>query len=171
MRVIKYLSLLALAGCIFLVSPARSQAQVSFSVNIGAAPVCPYGYYAFPPYYCAPYGYYGPTWFVNGIFIGAGPWFRGPRGFRGYINHYYDPRYGYHGPYPARGTPSNWSRHPNYPQHFHGNDQLYGRGTTRPPAPARGRAPAHAAPRGGAPHGGAPHGGGNAHGGGHGHVR
>lgn len=165
MRVMKYLSLLALAGCLFLVSPPRSQAQVSFSINIGPAPVCPYGYYAFPPYNCAPYGYYGPTWFVNGVFIGAGPWFRGPRGFRGYINHYYDPRYGYHGPYPARGTRPDWSGRPNLHQHFHGNDQMYGRGLER--APARGRAPAaHAAPHGGAPHGAAMHGGG-----GHGHGR
>ena len=41
------------------------------------APVCPYGYYGYYPYQCAPYGYYGPSYFSGGIFIGAGPWFRG----------------------------------------------------------------------------------------------
>ncbi|HTV04575.1 MAG TPA: hypothetical protein VME86_04340 [Acidobacteriaceae bacterium] len=173
MRVLKYFSLIALAGCLFLVSPSRSQAQVAFSVNIGPAPVCPYGYYAFPPYYCAPYGYYGPTWFVNGIFIGAGPWFHGPHGFHGYINHYYDPRYGYHGPYPARGSNPDWNRHPNFRQNFHGNEQFDGRG------PAVHTQPHYSAPHG-SPYGGeahnsghpAPHGsphGGGGHGNDHGH--
>lgn len=37
-------------------------------------PVCSWGYYPYYPYACAPYGYYGPNWFVNGYFIGAGPW-------------------------------------------------------------------------------------------------
>ena len=35
------------------------------------------------PIACAPYGYYGdPSWFAGGLFIGAGPWFRG--GWGGY---------------------------------------------------------------------------------------
>jgi len=42
---------------------------------------CPYGYYDFAPYSCAPYGYYGPEWFSGGVFIGAGPWFHGPHDF------------------------------------------------------------------------------------------
>ena len=54
---------------------------------IGAPPVCPYGYYEYYPYACAPYGYYGPAWFSGGIFIGAGPWYGrsyyGGRGFYG----------------------------------------------------------------------------------------
>ena len=29
------------------------------------------------PYACAPYGYYGPSWFVDGVFIGVGPWWAG----------------------------------------------------------------------------------------------
>ena len=37
-------------------APAAS-AQVS--VNIGVAPACPYGYFSYAPYNCAPYGYYG----------------------------------------------------------------------------------------------------------------
>ena len=57
-----------------------SGAPAQVSVNIGVAPVCPYGYFDFAPYDCAPYGYYGPDWFVGGVFIGAGPWFHGPRG-------------------------------------------------------------------------------------------
>src|SRR5580700_11560078 len=50
-------------------SPA-APAQVSVGVNIGAAPVCPYGYFDYAPYDCAPYGYYGPDWFVGGVFLG-----------------------------------------------------------------------------------------------------
>src|SRR5580704_15142176 len=60
----------------------------------GAAPVCDWGYYSYYPYACAPYGYYGPSWFVGGIFIGAGPWYHGYWG-RGY--------YGYRGGYYGRG--------------------------------------------------------------------
>ncbi len=29
------------------------------------------------PYACAPYGYWGSDWFYSGVFIGAGPWYRG----------------------------------------------------------------------------------------------
>ena len=45
-----------------------------------APPVCPYGYYSYYPYACAPYGFYGPQWFVGGVFIGAGPWYTGAGG-------------------------------------------------------------------------------------------
>src|SRR5580698_5842156 len=82
-----------------LVAPAHAPAQVSVGVDIGAAPICPYGYFD-----CAPYGYYGPDWFVGGLFIGAGPWFHGPRGFYGHVDNRYDPHYGYHGPVPSRGA-------------------------------------------------------------------
>jgi hypothetical protein len=99
--------------------PVSSSAQVSFGVNIGAQPMCPYGYYAEPPYQCAPYGYYGPTWFNSGVFIGAGPWFHGPRGFVGPVNHHYDPHYGYHGPYPGRGE--HFQSRPDNFHDFHGN--------------------------------------------------
>ena len=70
-------------------------AQVSVGIGIGVAPVCPYGYFDYPPYDCAPYGYYGPDWFTGGVFIGAGPWFHGPRGFYGHVDNRYDPRNGY----------------------------------------------------------------------------
>ena len=49
----------------------------------GPAPVCQWGYYNYYPYACAPYGFYGPSWFIGGLFIGAGPWYRGYWG-RGY---------------------------------------------------------------------------------------
>ncbi len=89
-------------------------AQISVGVNLGPAPVCPYGYFDYAPYSCAPYGYYGPDWFVGGVFLGAGPWFHGPRGFYGHVDNRYDPRHGYHGPFPDRGAqPFN---------HFQGNE-------------------------------------------------
>ncbi len=50
----------------------KSEAQVS--INIGVPPTCPYGYYEYPPYACAPVGFYGPGYFYNGIFLGVGPW-------------------------------------------------------------------------------------------------
>jgi hypothetical protein len=75
-------------------------AQISVGIGIGAAPVCPYGYYGYAPYNCAPYGYYGPEWFTNGVFLGAGPWYHGRPGFYGHVDRRFDPRYGYHGPYP-----------------------------------------------------------------------
>src|SRR5580704_8657139 len=77
------LALLAL----FLIVPlaATSHAQVAVGIGVGPAvveapyaygpPVCEWGYYSYYPYDCAPYGYYGPSWFAGGVFIGAGPWY------------------------------------------------------------------------------------------------
>jgi hypothetical protein len=137
MRSWKYLVLAVAAGFLLYASPwssvPQANAQVSFGVSIGAPPVCPYGYYDFAPYNCAPYGYYGPEWFTNGVFIGAGPWFHGPHGFHGHVDNHFDPNHGYHGAFPARGE------HPVHnapPSHFHGNEMRAGEG-----------------------HGGAPHGG------------
>ena len=80
----KYLIMLALLG-ICLIGAPNAHAQ-GFAVGVGPvygpAPVCAYGYYGYYPYACAPYGYYGPSWFNGGIFIGAGPWFRGGFGDR-----------------------------------------------------------------------------------------
>ena len=125
MRSIKYLCLLAAISSLFFVGPPRSHAQVA--VQIGPAPVCPYGYYAEPPYQCAPYGYYGPEWFSSGIFIGAGPWYHGSEHFWGHVDNRYDPHHGYHGPYPQRGE--------HYVEHghaeFHGNEMRDGRGHAR----------------------------------------
>lgn len=101
MRSLKYLAWLPMAAALFLAPACQAPAQVA--VQIGPAPECPYGYYEVPPYNCAPYGYYGPEWFTGGIFIGAGPWFHGPRDFHGHVDHHFDYRHGYHGGYPARG--------------------------------------------------------------------
>lgn len=88
----------ALAFAVFvaglLCSASGAHAQVAVDVNIGPAPGCPYGYFDYAPYDCAPYGYYGPDWFVGGIFIGAGPWFHGPRGFYGHVDNRFDPHHG-----------------------------------------------------------------------------
>jgi hypothetical protein len=100
-------------------APTHASAQVSFGVNIGPAPVCPYGFYGYAPYNCAPYGYYGPEWFSNGGFIGAGPWYRGRPGFYGHVNRGFDPRYGYHGAFP--GHNEHFDRGHDF-RDFHGND-------------------------------------------------
>lgn len=74
----RYLRFAALLGiCLFCASFASAQ-RVFVGVGVGPGyygppPVCTYGYYDYYPYACAPYGYYGPQWFVNGVFIGVGP--------------------------------------------------------------------------------------------------
>src|SRR5689334_4530398 len=57
--------------------------------NVGPEPVCPYGYYEYYPYACAPYGYYGPTYFIDGVFIGVGPWYQSYDGGGYYGGGYY----------------------------------------------------------------------------------
>ncbi|HTV83468.1 MAG TPA: hypothetical protein VME18_12515 [Acidobacteriaceae bacterium] len=116
------MALIAALAAVFLLAPAprASAAQVSLSVNIGPAPVCPYGYFSYAPYNCAPYGYYGPQWFVGGVFLGAGPWFRGPANFHGYVNNHYDPRHGYHGALPHRGAHA--THRPG--RSFHGGNEM-----------------------------------------------
>ncbi|HXW15635.1 MAG TPA: hypothetical protein VEN79_14100, partial [Terriglobia bacterium] len=95
--------LLAFCALAVALMSSVSRAPGQVSVSIGVEPVCPYGYFDYPPYDCAPYGYYGPDFFVGGIFIGAGPWFHGPKGFRGHVDNRYDPHHGYRGPLPPRG--------------------------------------------------------------------
>jgi hypothetical protein len=91
------------AALLVLPFTAMARAQVSVGIGVGPAvvadpyaydnydydydngyydydydygpPVCQWGYYPYYPYACAPYGYYGPQWFVSGLFIGAGPWY------------------------------------------------------------------------------------------------
>ena len=77
----RYLKYLVLLSALMVLPAAYSQAQVSVGVQVGpvygsynAPPVCEYGFYPDYPYGCAPYGYYGPDYFVNGVFIGVGPW-------------------------------------------------------------------------------------------------
>ena len=127
MNTFKCLSLAAAVALIgFTAAAPRAQAQVS--VEIGAPPVCPYGYYDYAPYACSPYGYYGPEWFVGGVFIGAGPWFHGPRDFHGWVDHRFDVNRGYRGPLPERGE----APHPSHPldrmEHFRGSEMHDGRG-------------------------------------------
>jgi hypothetical protein len=105
-------SVLPALALVLLTSAAAAPAQVS--ISIGAAPICPYGYYDYAPYSCSPYGYYGPDWFSGGVFIGTGPWYHGSRGFYGHVDNRYDPRHGYVGPMPARGDQAF--------NHFHANE-------------------------------------------------
>jgi hypothetical protein len=123
MRPAKCFWLLAIVG-LFVTATPRSQAQVS--INIGSPPVCPYGYYDYAPYSCAPMGYYGPEWFSGGVFVGAGPWFHGPEHFRGHVDNHYDVQHGYKGALPQRGE------HPvgHPPANFHGNEMRDGHGHT-----------------------------------------
>lgn len=99
-----------------------AQAQVNIEVNVGPQPVCPYGYFDYAPYHCAPFGYYGPQWFVSGGFVGAGPWFHGPVGFHGYFDRSFDPRFGYRGSLPRRGERANWGRHRGWEHNWHGSE-------------------------------------------------
>jgi hypothetical protein len=113
------------ATCLSVANPPKTQAQVS--VDIGVAPSCPYGYYDYKPYNCAPYGYYGPEWFTGGAFIGAGPWFHGPNEFHGHVDNHFDPQHGYKGAMPARGEAPRPENHYDNP-HFKGNETRDGRG-------------------------------------------
>ncbi|MFZ0761052.1 MAG: hypothetical protein WAM69_13980 [Candidatus Sulfotelmatobacter sp.] len=122
----KISALAVVAGICFAATTPRIQAQVN--VEIGVAPVCPYGYYSVPPYDCAPYGYYGPEWFVGGVFIGAGPWFHGPAHFRGHVNNRLHPAHGYTGPRPARGAKPEPGRRLDRIAHFKPNEVRDGRG-------------------------------------------
>ena len=74
------LVLMALLLAIPLALASEANAQVGVGVGVGPAvvdapyaygpPDCSWGYYQYYPYACAPYGYYGPSWFVGGLFIG-----------------------------------------------------------------------------------------------------
>jgi hypothetical protein len=110
----------------FAATAPKADAQIGF--GIGAEPGCPYGYYDYAPYACAPYGYYGPEWFVGGAFIGAGPWFHGPADFRGHVNNRFDVHRGYRGPLPNRGDHPEASRRLDQIDHFRGNEMRDGRG-------------------------------------------
>ena len=126
MRGLKYI----LAAAFFLATAPQFDAQTPIRVTVDSAPVCPYGYYDYAPYHCAPSGYYGPDWFHEGVFIGAGPWFRGPMHFSGHVNNRLDPRSGYQGPLPAPG-PSQVN--PDHFQSFQSNELRDGKGHIQPP--------------------------------------
>ncbi len=127
MRRPTYLAVAAAAAACFMAAAApRAQAQIS--INIGVPPDCPYGYYDYAPYPCAPYGYYGPEWFLNGVFIGVGPWFHGPANFRGHVNNHLDPRRGYRGSRPNPGAKRDPAKPVSKIAHFKGNEVRDGRG-------------------------------------------
>ena len=124
MRVFRYLVFVTVVVGLFFTATSKTQAQIS--IQIGPEPACPYGYYDYAPYPCAPYGYYGPEWFSGGVFLGAGPWFHGPRHFHGHVDNRYDPRHGYRGPMPRRGDRADDRGHGH--DNFRGNEMRDGRG-------------------------------------------
>src|SRR5712671_6141988 len=99
----RYLRVLAVVGiCLFSASYAHAQrVVVGFGFGptyVDSAPVCTYGYYGYYPYECAPYGYYGPEWFSDGFFIGAGPWYGRYGGYYGRgFRDFDDRRHDYYG--------------------------------------------------------------------------
>jgi len=125
MRGVPTLVFAAVAATAFAAAIPKAQAQVS--ISIGVPPACPYGYYDYAPYACAPAGYYGPEWFSGGVFIGAGPWFHGSSNFHGYVNNTYDPQHGYAGPRPNKGERPDPARMATR-AHFSGNEVRDGRG-------------------------------------------
>ena len=93
-NVMRSLRLFLVAMLLALPFAAVAKAQVAVGVGVGPAvvdapevygpPVCDWGYYAYYPYACAPYGYYGPQWFYGGVFLGVGPWYGRGWGGRGW---------------------------------------------------------------------------------------
>jgi hypothetical protein len=124
----RFSSAIALAALALSGVATTPRAEAGISINIGAEPVCPYGYYDYAPYACAPYGYYGPEWFSGGVFLGAGPWYHGPADFYGHADNRFDPRHGYRGPLPEHGDRRDPGRHVDHIDGFHGNEMRDGRG-------------------------------------------
>jgi hypothetical protein len=125
MRLLPLLVLAAVGGSGLMAASPKPETQVS--VEVGVAPDCPYGYYDVAPYYCAPAGYYGPEWFNDGVFIGAGPWFKGHEDFRGQVDNRFHPDHGYKGALPQRGEKAEPTKRVDA-AHFKGNEMRDGRG-------------------------------------------
>ena len=119
-----FLALVAVAAVFIAAGTPRAKAQIS--VNIGVEPACPYGYYDYTPYSCAPYGYYGTEWFHGRAFIGVGPWFHGANEFHGHVNNSFDPQHGYSGRAPSYGERA--TSRGRAPRRFKGNEVRDGRG-------------------------------------------
>ena len=119
---------LALAAVAVGAAATAAKAQADVNIDIGAEPECPYGYYDYAPYACAPYGYYGPEWFSGGAFIGVGPWFHGPGHFNGHVDNRFDVHRGYRGPLPNRGDHADPARRVDHIDHFRGNEMRDGHG-------------------------------------------
>jgi hypothetical protein len=123
---LKHLFLITAASLCCAASPQKVQAQIA--VQIGPPPECPYGYFDYPPFDCAPYGYYGPEWFSGGIFIGAGPWYHGRDHFWGHVDNHFDRNDGWHGEYPHRGEHFDEHHRSGNVEHFKGNEMRDGHG-------------------------------------------
>lgn len=149
----KYARYLAVLGMLLIPASYAHAQRLSVGIGVGGPvygpPVCSYGYYPYYPYACAPYGYYGPSWFSGGIFIGAGPWYRGGWG-RGYYG-----GYGAHGFYGGRGYYGGPAYRGGYGGGYRGG---YNAGGYRGGGAYRGGGGGGF--RGGAVHGGGGHGGG-----------
>ena len=126
MNGLKYLALAAVAGLYFTAAIPKAGAQIS--VSIGPEPGCPYGYYDYTPYNCAPSGYYGREWFNGGVFVGSGPWFHGRSNFRGHVDNRFDQQRGYKGAVPNRGDRPQAGNRGGAAGHFKGNEVRDGRG-------------------------------------------
>ena len=125
MRRWKLLVLPALAGAIWGATPA-APAQVS--VSIGAAPVCPYGYYdprRTSAHLTATTARSGSA-AVSLLEPDHGSMAR--HDFYGHVDNHYDPHHGYHGPYPAHGEHADPDRMAHHAENFHGSDMRDGRG-------------------------------------------
>jgi hypothetical protein len=125
MRIIqRYLVLSAIVAIVVLGSATEMTAKDHPIPKV--APNCPYGYFDYAPYECAPYGYYGPEWFEHGVFLGAGPWFHGEKRFRGRVDQRKQHEHGYRGAYPRQGEAA--SRPVDKMPNFWGNEIRDGRG-------------------------------------------
>jgi hypothetical protein len=122
----KYMFLAFATAAALFISVGAPQAKAQIGISIGVEPACPYGYYDYEPYGCAPYGYYGPEWFHGRAFIGVGPWFHGRSNFNGHVNNSFDPNHGYNGRVPVYGERARGRG--RAPKHFQGNEQRDGRG-------------------------------------------
>jgi hypothetical protein len=126
MRVLKFVTATGFALALLGFAPAITPtAHGQITLTIGGEPNCPYGYFDYAPYNCAPDGYYGPEWFNGGRFIGAGKWHHGGNDFHGHVNNSFDPHHGYKGPMPKRGEAPS---HHGPANNFHGNEVRDGHG-------------------------------------------
>jgi hypothetical protein len=139
-----------LFASVALIVPAAlvttANAQVSIGIGIGGPPpVCPYGYYDYAPYSCAPGGYYGPGYFYNGIFLGVGPWYQW--GYRhGWGNHRFIGSRG--GRYYGDGRGHHYAGRPGYRGRSGYRGHVAPRGASRGGGYSGGARP-HSAPHGG----------------------
>lgn len=113
------------------VLPSRANAQ-QVVINIGTPPpVCPYGYYDYAPYACAPVGFYGPGYFYNGIFLGVGPWYHWGYGHGWGRHRFIDPRGGRYfddgrGRYYGRGHAYGHYKHRGRPMYDDDDHEEHG---------------------------------------------